>query len=275
MIMAHGHFGGLVPACLAVYVSRVIEFLLEASFIIKNEAAMEETSLLSLPEGMVVEQIQITENGISVEVVATTPTSCCPLCSEPSSSIHWNSRRVLRDVPCAGRRVQLFLTVRKFSCRNPLCQQKVFAERLPAFVEPWARLTIRYCQQITSIGLATCGKGGVRLAARLGIQTTRQTILRRVMDLPDLPPASILYLGIDDFSFRRGYRFGTILVNLESRRVVDLLPDREAETSAAWMRKPLDLMAVSRDRGGEYASVRIVDKLRRIRKIGFAARCAQ
>jgi hypothetical protein len=88
----------------------------------------------------------------------------------------------------------------------------VFAERFPAFVEPWARITIRSCQQITSIGLATCGKGGVRLAARLGIPTARQTILRRIMDLPDLSPGSILYLGIDDFSFRRGFCFGTVLV---------------------------------------------------------------
>lgn len=215
---------------------------------------MEGTSLFSLPEGMQVPHIQITENGIVVEVVATSPTSCCPLCSEPSSSIHCHYHRTLRDVPCAGRRVQLFLTVRKFSCRNPLCQQKVFAERLPAFVEPWARMTIRHCQQLTSIGLATCGKGGTRLAARLGIQTTRQTILRRIMDLPELSIGSVVFLGIDDWSFRRGHRFGTILVNLESRRVVDLLPDRKAETSAAWMRQQPDLMAVSRDRGGEYAA---------------------
>jgi transposase len=215
---------------------------------------MKETSLLSLPEGMLIEQIQLTENGLVIEVVANTPTSCCPLCSEPSSSIHCHYRRTLRDAPCAGRRVQLLLTVRKFSCRNPYCERKVFAERLPAFVEPWARATIRYCEQITSIGLATCGKGGVRLAARLGIQTTRQTLLRRIMALPDSSAGVILFLGIDDFSFRRGCRFGTILVNLESRRVVDLLPDREAETSAAWMRQQLDLMVVSRDRGGAYAS---------------------
>src|SRR5579859_7179644 len=215
---------------------------------------MEGTSVFSLPEGMQVSHIQIIENSIVVEVVATSLTSRCPLCSEASESIHCHYRRVLRDVPCAGRRVQLFLTVRKFTCRNLLCQRKVFAERIPTFVEPWARMTIRYCQQITSIGLATCGKGGVRLAARLSIQTTRQTILRRIMDLPDLPAGSLLYLGIDDFSFRRGYRFGTILVNLESHRVVDLLPDRKADTSASWMRQHPDLMAVSRDRGGEYAS---------------------
>jgi len=206
---------------------------LEDCFVTKKEVVMEGTSLLSLPEGMQVSQIQITENGFVIAVVATHPTSCCPLCSERSSSIQSHYRRTLRDVPCAGRRVQLLLTVRKFSCRNPLCERKVFAERLPAFMEPWARMTIRHCEQITSIGLATCGKGGARLAARLGIQITGQTILRRIMDLPDVAPGSVLYLGRDDFSFRRGCRFGTILVNLESRRVVDLLPDREAGSSAA------------------------------------------
>ncbi len=215
---------------------------------------MEGTSLLSLPEGMQIEQIQITENGLIIAVVATSPTSCCPCCSEPSSSVHCHYRRVLRDAPCAGRQVQLVLTVRKFSCRNPYCSRKVFAERFPDFVEPWARMTIRHGQQITSIGLATCGKGGTRLAARLGIHTTRQTILRRIMALPESSAESILFLGIDDFSFRRGLRFGTLLVNLESRRVVDLLADREADTSAAWMRQHPDLKAVSRDRGGAYAS---------------------
>jgi len=215
---------------------------------------MEITPLLPLPEGMLIDQIQIAETGLVVSVRATHPTSCCPLCSEASSSIKDHYRRSLRDVPCGGRRVQLVLTVRKFYCRNPLCERKVFTERFPAFVEPWARMTIRHCEQITSIGLATCGKGGTRLAARLGIRTTRQTILRRIMALPDSPAESILFLGIDDFSFLRGFQFGTILVNLESHHVVDLLPDREAETSAAWMRQYPDLMVVSRDRGGTYAS---------------------
>lgn len=175
---------------------------------------MEEASLFALPEGMRVEHIQITEQGLIIEVEASRPTSCCPLCAHPSDSIKTHYRRVLRDAPCTGRQVQLVLTVRKFYCRNSYCSQKVFTERLPAFVEPWARMTIRCSQHITSIGLATCGKGGARLAARLGIQTTRPTILRRIMGLPDVSGGSVVYLGIDDFSFRRGYRFGTILVNL-------------------------------------------------------------
>ena len=92
--------------------------------------------------------------------------------------------------PCVARSVQLVLCVRKFFCRNALCERKIFTERLPELLGPWAKMTIRYCQQLSSVGLATCGKGGARLAARLGMQTSRQTILRRIMDLPD-PPVGV------------------------------------------------------------------------------------
>jgi transposase len=163
---------------------------------------MEEASLFALPEGMSVEQIQITEHGLVIDIKASQPTSCCPLCAHPSDSLKTHYRRVLQDAPCAGRQVQLVLTVRKFNCRNSYCPRKVFTERLPTFVEPWARMTIRCCQQITSIGLATCGKGGARLADRLGMPTTRPTILRRIMDLPDVSAGSVVYLGIDDFADR-------------------------------------------------------------------------
>jgi hypothetical protein len=87
---------------------------------------MEEASLLSLPEGMRVERIQITEEGLLIAIEAFHPTSCCPLCAQTSDSIKTHYRRVLRDAPCAGRQVQLVLTVRKFYCRNPYCSQKVF-----------------------------------------------------------------------------------------------------------------------------------------------------
>jgi len=176
---------------------------------------MKEAALLALSEGMEIDQIHITETGLVVSVISTSPQSCCPLCSQSSSDIHSHSHRTLRDAPCVGRQLQLSLTVRKFFCRNPDCSQKVFTERLKRLTEPWARMTTRLREQITSIGLATCGKGGVRLANRLGRETSRNTTLRRIMDVPNDARGSVVYLGIDDFSFRRGYRFGTILV--ESR----------------------------------------------------------
>jgi transposase len=115
---------------------------LENCFVSKSEVAMEGTALLQLPEGMRLDQIQISENGLVIEVIATYPTSCCPRYSEPSSSIHCHYHRTLRDVPCAGRQVQLLLTVRKFTCRNPYCERKVFAEC--ALPRRFAGLTHRF-----------------------------------------------------------------------------------------------------------------------------------
>jgi len=214
---------------------------------------MDATLLFPLPEGMLIEDLQATETSLSLTVRATHPTSRCPLCSQASSSTHSHYQRTLADASCAGRQVQLTLIVRRFYCRNRLCERKVFTERIPRFVKPWARMTIRLSEHLQAVGLATSGRGGVKLAARLGMQAGRQTLLRRIMALPDLPEESVLYLGIDDFAFRRGQRFGTVLVNLETHHIVDVLPDRQAATAAAWMKPRPDIMVVSRDRGGEYA----------------------
>ncbi len=105
---------------------------LESLFHLRSEVAMERTPLLPLPEGMLIDQIQATETSLLVAVISTHPTSCCPLCWEPSSSIHSHYSRAVADVPCGGRQVQLSLTVRKFFCRNPLCQRKVFDLSAPA-----------------------------------------------------------------------------------------------------------------------------------------------
>src|SRR5437016_697919 len=102
---------------------------------------MKEAALLALSEGIEIDQIQITETGLVVSVTSTTPSSCCPLCSQPSSDIHSRYHRTLKDAPCVGHQLQLSLTVRKFFCRNLYCLQKVFTERLPDLAEPWARMT--------------------------------------------------------------------------------------------------------------------------------------
>jgi len=97
-------------------------------------------------------------------------------------------------------------------------------------------MTVRLCEEIQAIGLSTSGSLGKRLATRLGISTSWMTVLRRMMDLPTSTAGSVVALGIDDFSFRRGRKFGTILVDLDSHQVIDVLAERSRETSADWMR---------------------------------------
>jgi transposase len=215
---------------------------------------MEVSFLLSLPEGLHVERIEPQGALLTIAVVSVRPSSCCPICAQASSQIHSRYRRTLRDVPCGGRQVVLHLFVRKFFCRNPDCARKIFTERLPPFVQPWAQVTTRLFEAVQAIGLATSGELGTRLADRIGFHAAPTTLLRRIMALPPLPSLQVSYLGIDDWSFRRGRKFGTILVDLTSRKILDLLPDRDAETPAAWMRKHPEIELVSRDRGEDYAA---------------------
>jgi transposase len=215
---------------------------------------MFSSPFLPLPAGLKIATTSMREDLLLVQVVSTNVRSCCPLCFCPAERCHSQYTRVVADLPCAGFRVQLILHVRRFFCDTTDCIRKIFTERLPAFVLPWARLTVRLCKALQSLGLATCGELGTRLAERLAIQTSPTTILRRIMVLPTAAIEQVSELGIDDFSFRRGRKFGTILVDLQSHQTIDLLPDRKKETAAAWMSMHPEIKLVGRDRGGDYAS---------------------
>jgi len=197
-------------------------------------------------------QIIQEETLLTVEVASERLSSSCPLCAQTSLSVHSQSTRMLRDVLCGGCRVRLRLLVQKFFCRNPLCQRKIFTERLPTFVEPWAQMTLRLNRTLQMIGLATCGSLGARLAAHLGISVSWMTIIRRIMDIPTSDAGLVTVVGIDDFSFRRGRTFGTILVDLDRHQVIDLLNERSSKSSATWMRTHPEREYVSRDRGNDY-----------------------
>ena len=214
---------------------------------------MEGSAFLPLPQGLCITEVCQEGTYLLVKVLSIQPSACCPLCSQESDGVHSRYQRRLKDLPSVGQAVYLHLTVRKFFCLNSECQRKIFTERLPAFVEPWAQATVRFAQALQAIGLATSGSLGTRLAARLGMVTSWMTIIRRIMDLVTPAPGSVTTLGVDDFSFKRGRTFGTILVDLSSRQVIDLLPERAAESTATWMQSHPEIQLVSRDRGKEYA----------------------
>jgi transposase len=209
---------------------------------------------LALPNGFAVTEIEMIDEVLTLTAVSMQLYPCCPLCGVCASRVHSHYTRRLTDLPCAGQSVCLLVCVRKFFCQVSTCARKIFAERLTPFAQPWARVTQRLYQIVQVLGLATGGRLGVRVTDRLGIQTCRTTILRRIMALPAASVGQVLELGIDDFSFRRGRKFGTILVDMQSHKVIDVLPDRKAETSAAWMAAHPEIGLVSRDRGGDYAS---------------------
>jgi transposase len=215
---------------------------------------MNMQSLFDFPQDFEVINCEGAQQVITLTVVSTQTAPCCPLCGTRASRLHSQYHRQLSDLPCAGQRVRLIRQVRKFFCDESTCQRKIFAERLAPFIQPWARVTTRLCEAAQHIGLATSGKLGARLSQRLGMATSWMTVIRRMMALATPPVEQVVQLGIDDFSWRRGRTFGTILVDLQSHTVIDLLPDRQAESAAVWMATHPELELVSRDRGGDYAA---------------------
>jgi hypothetical protein len=142
---------------------------------------------LALPNGLAVTEIEMIDEVLTLTAVSLQRCPCCPLCGVSASRVHSHYTRKLTDLPCGGQSVCLLVCVRKLFCEVSTCARKIFAERLTPFAQPWARVTQRLSQIVQILGLATGGRLGVRVTDRLGIQTCRTTILRRIMALPTLP----------------------------------------------------------------------------------------
>ena len=186
-------------------------------------------------------------------VTSTNPVACCPVCQIVSQQVHCYYTRTVTDLCWADFQVQLKLHVRRFVCSNAMCAQRTFAERLGESIKAYARRTKRCASRLQTIGLLLGGNAGALLAKRMGLPVSSDTLLRLVRALEVPKRATPEVLGIDDFALRKGQIYGTILVDLEQRQVVDLLPDREKAPVAAWLNAHPGVGVISRDRGGTYA----------------------
>jgi Transposase/zinc-finger of transposase IS204/IS1001/IS1096/IS1165 len=197
--------------------------------------------------------VTVQKASVQLQLTATAPTAACPLCGVPSASIHGRYRRCLTDLPWGTRVVRIHLMVRKFVCRNPSCVRRIFTERFPHLVAPYARKTPRFIMVPQAIGIALGERAGVWLATRLQLPTSPSTLLRLARAAPMVHTPALQAVGVDEWAWRRGHRYGTILVDLTSHRVVDLLPDRSAASVAAWLARHPTVTVVCRDRSPLYA----------------------
>ncbi|MDF0522201.1 ISL3 family transposase [Bradyrhizobium yuanmingense] len=189
--------------------------------------------------------------------------------------------RRLSDLPWQGRVVEIRLHARRFRCANSQCSRRIFTERLPETVRPKARRTSRLSESQLAIGFAVGGEPDARLSRRLAMPASGDTLLRMIRAAEFSSPGAPRVIGIDDWAWRKGLRYGTIICDLERNRVIDVLPDRNADTVASWLGRHPGIEVIARDRAGIHSegarrgapdAIQVADRFHLLQNLGEALR---
>ncbi len=180
---------------------------------------------------VVVEQVLVDDGGVALTARTVTREAACPGCGALSGRVHGGYRRRLADLAVAGRKVLIDLAVRRFLCQAAACTRRTFVEQIDGLTERFARRTPALRRVLERIALALAGRPAARLAAHLSVPVSANSLIRMVRRFPDPQPSTApRVMGIDDFAFKKGHVYGTIILNVETGERVDVLPDRTSRT---------------------------------------------
>jgi transposase len=202
--------------------------------------------------GLEVESLEVTSGEILIRVSSTQCEQPCTLCGKQATRIHSRYERTLQDLPWGLCRVRLRVRVRRWFCQNPACPRHVFTERLPMVTQPYARRTTRLQEALLQLGWALGGEAGARQSLARGMPVCAATLLSLLRRAGEVPPPTPRVLGVDDWGFGKVHPTGTILVDLEHHRPVDVLLGSDEQVLAEWLTSHPGVEIICRDRGASY-----------------------
>jgi transposase len=208
--------------------------------------------LLDCPD-LCVMDLTIEADAITIHVESTAIVASCPHCGNRAARVHSRYTRTITDLPICGRSTTLLVTARRFFCADLNCSRTLFCERFPQLADSHARTTGPLAESHQAIGFALGGEAGARLAKKLAVPTSPDTLLRRVKAAPDEPLSPPRFVGIDDWAIRKGQNYGTILIDLQRRRVIDILPGRDGVALKTWLQEHPGVEVITRDRWSAFA----------------------
>jgi transposase len=211
------------------------------------------SQLLRAPIGSRLIRTDFDDDTLTLGIATSNPHASCPVCGHDTWRVHSRYDRFLAEEPVFGHRVCLLMTVRRFLCSRSGRPRRIFTEPLDGFAAKHARTTLRLAQTHLAIGSALGGEAGARLAEKTAVPTSPDTLLRRVKQAGARPSVTPRFVGIDDWAWCKGQRYGTIVVDLETNDVIDLLADRDAATVKTWLEAHPGIELVSRDRASAYS----------------------